>query len=552
MFTADVAPEWMDGEVCHRCRVTFSLTQRKHHCRCCGQVFCHTCSSRTSRIPKYGYEKEVRVCDGCYIVLQKPAHSVDSKKTEDTSLPEEYLKSSLAQQPQLPPSKTEQEIQEEEELQLALALSQSEAEEKAKLNSTWQAQTYRARSPSHQPAKRSPSPEMEMNNPELSRYLNRNYWEQKNNSNQIQQKDSPSSPTAPSPMSSIDANNIPIKFSVDDPEMDEFVVSMQRQLEIFVSRMKSSLARGRNINNDTSIQSIFLNISSLHSKLLTYIKELDEKRMWYESLQDKIGQIKDSRAALDVLRQEHQEKLRQIAEEQERQRQIQMAQKLDIMRKKKQEYLQYQRQLALQRIQEQEREMQLRQEQQKAIYRMSNQGGYGSLSEQNINPALLMSSGQYYNVGQPNMLGNQSFGGHYLPPMNSGANQQLTTAMPAPIPMYPPNAGQQFQNTNIPNSSKPLEQSFNSLQNFNMHGEIHQNTAASNQIQSPPVPQQIGPIMGGQQIGIENSMQTIQQALPIQQPVTDVAQIQQPPPTQPPTDEANKKETAIGELISFD
>lgn len=54
---------------------------------------------------------------------------------------------------------------------------------------------------------------------------------------------------------------------------------------------------------------------------------------------------------MDVLREEHAERLRRAAEQAERQRQLQMAHKLDIMRKKKQEYLQYQRQLALQRVQ---------------------------------------------------------------------------------------------------------------------------------------------------------------------------------------------------------
>lgn len=29
MFCSDVAPEWADGEVCHRCRTPFSLLQRK-------------------------------------------------------------------------------------------------------------------------------------------------------------------------------------------------------------------------------------------------------------------------------------------------------------------------------------------------------------------------------------------------------------------------------------------------------------------------------------------------------------------------------------------
>ena len=47
---------------------------------------------------------------------------------------------------------------------------------------------------------------------------------------------------------------------------------------------------------------------------------------------------------------------------------FQMREKLDLMRQKKQEYLQYQRQIALQRMQEQEREMQLRHEQAKQQY----------------------------------------------------------------------------------------------------------------------------------------------------------------------------------------
>lgn len=107
-------------------------------------------------------------------------------------------------------------------------------------------------------------------------------------------------------------------------------------------------------------------------RLLRYIQEQDDSRVYYEGLQDKLTQMKDARAALDALREEHKEKLRRRAEEAERQRQMLMAQKLAIMRKKKQEYLQYQRQLALRKIQEQEREMQMRQEQQKQQYIMGN------------------------------------------------------------------------------------------------------------------------------------------------------------------------------------
>ncbi|XP_026682115.1 hepatocyte growth factor-regulated tyrosine kinase substrate-like [Diaphorina citri] len=133
MFSADTAPEWMDGDTCHRCRTTFSLVQRKHHCRACGQVFCQLCSSKSTSLPKFGIEKEVRVCEDCHEKFTKsPTPGAAGSKSEEM-LPAEYLNSSLALQPQVPPpkatgGKTEEELKEEEELQLALALSQSEAE----------------------------------------------------------------------------------------------------------------------------------------------------------------------------------------------------------------------------------------------------------------------------------------------------------------------------------------------------------------------------------------------------------------------------------------
>lgn len=43
----------------------------QHHCRACGQVFCGHCSSKSSTLPKFGIEKEVRVCEACYETLNK-------------------------------------------------------------------------------------------------------------------------------------------------------------------------------------------------------------------------------------------------------------------------------------------------------------------------------------------------------------------------------------------------------------------------------------------------------------------------------------------------
>jgi growth factor-regulated tyrosine kinase substrate len=91
-----------------------------------------------------------------------------------------------------------------------------------------------------------------------------------------------------------------------------------------------------------------------------------------------------------------------------------MREKLELMRQKKQEYLQYQRQVALQRMQEQEREMMLRHEQAKQHYILQQQ-------QQHFNPAAM--------YGNPMMMQNP-----YQPYLPPGQFQQSvpTTSMHLP------------------------------------------------------------------------------------------------------------------------
>ncbi|XP_048222721.1 hepatocyte growth factor-regulated tyrosine kinase substrate isoform X2 [Perognathus longimembris pacificus] len=407
MFAAERAPDWVDAEECHRCRVQFGVVTRKHHCRACGQIFCGKCSSKYSTIPKFGIEKEVRVCEPCYEQLNKKA---EGKAASSTELPPEYLTSPLSQQSQLPPKRDETALQEEEELQLALALSQSEAEEKERLR---QKSTYAAH-PKADPAPlassappasslysspvNSSAPLAEDMDPELARYLNRNYWEKKQE--EARKSPTPSAPVpladpaapaaegpgAPAmveaPLSEVDSQPIataggPFAEQYQNGESEEsheqFLKALQNAVTTFVNRMKSNHMRGRSITNDSAVLSLFQSINSMHPQLLELLNQLDERRLYYEGLQDKLAQIRDARGALSALREEHREKLRRAAEEAERQRQIQLAQKLEIMRQKKQEYLEVQRQLAIQRLQEQEKERQMRLEQQKQTVQMRAQ-----------------------------------------------------------------------------------------------------------------------------------------------------------------------------------
>ena len=66
--------QWQkDGEAkaCCKCAAIFTIRVRRHHCRCCGQIFCDACTQAKVALPDLGHEMPVRVCDHCLYTVSR-------------------------------------------------------------------------------------------------------------------------------------------------------------------------------------------------------------------------------------------------------------------------------------------------------------------------------------------------------------------------------------------------------------------------------------------------------------------------------------------------
>lgn len=560
MFDVEEAPAWKDDtdcSNCFRCRAEFTTLRRRHHCRACGQIFCHACSAKVATIPKYGIEKEVRVCDVCYDkikVNQANNPSSSSSNSPNDELPTEYLNSQLFKEAKVEATKpksaekTKEEF--EDELQLALALSQSEAEatENSKKKKSYSSSSKSSMSGSGE----SKSSSKQQKSSSASSTSSNNPFPQLSNASAPSYEE----PTKSSIQENDDSNlssSHSEQEALINKEIDDFVEEVKRILELYINRMKSDSIRGRSITNDTAVQSLFLQLQHLHPKLLSYVKYQEDARAYYENLQDKLTQLKDAREALNALRHENFEKKKRDLEEQERVRQVQIAQKLQFMRQQKQNYYLYQNQLNLQRLQEHEQELQLRLNQQRELVLQRDQ--QFSLPANN-NP--ITNFRQNEPVGSVNNFNN--YNQSMLPqhqPSNFMANPNYQNGVPnmnMTTAGMPSNQGNdnQFQNIQMQQQQHHLAQTIPQAQNISQMPQVSQ----QNQFQFQQQQQQYNnPNIQYQQYQQNSQInpQVQQHQLHPQNGYADPSQYQMPPQAlneQNQTDNNNAPKEA--QLISFD
>ncbi|CAG60048.2 uncharacterized protein GVI51_H07227 [Nakaseomyces glabratus] len=96
-----------DSKVCDKCGVRFTFLYRRHHCRCCGNIYCHNCTHNfilydTTRVrvvknpESYWEYPPYRTCDTCFETLRsqnlisskyhyEEIPDADSNEPDDTS-----------------------------------------------------------------------------------------------------------------------------------------------------------------------------------------------------------------------------------------------------------------------------------------------------------------------------------------------------------------------------------------------------------------------------------------------------------------------------------
>ncbi|KAL6172961.1 Vacuolar protein-sorting-associated protein 27 [Exserohilum turcicum] len=154
MLDSSAPPEWTDSDVCMRCRTAFTFTNRKHHCRNCGNVFCGACSSKNIPLPHLGIMDPVRVDDGCHAKITDKSRGSHLPRAFDSYKPQKTL-----YQGSMEPRNARVEDSFDADLKRALEMSLDEAKGNGSAGFVSQSQLQSSSKPTNGATKKQPEEE---------------------------------------------------------------------------------------------------------------------------------------------------------------------------------------------------------------------------------------------------------------------------------------------------------------------------------------------------------------------------------------------------------
>ncbi|KAF9949431.1 Vacuolar protein-sorting-associated protein 27 [Mortierella alpina] len=272
-------PDWTDSDVCTRCRTTFTLTNRKHHCRACGSTYCGQCSSKTMSLPNLGVTQEVRVCDGCWMKKKMGNNSAILQDTFGLGGPAELVPSISKPTPATtaaaPSSSSTTAENDDEDLRKAIELSLKESNSRP---------GYSSKQQEREPVQSTAVAHAEEDDADLLAAIEASLRE--TNLNQQSSSAGPdqrqSSYAAYTYSSQIETSSAPTANDLTKTEKDN--------IELFSSLVDRIQMMNGDVAGNREVQALYEQISKLQTKVSLSLEEAAKKQQDVMDFNEKIDQ----------------------------------------------------------------------------------------------------------------------------------------------------------------------------------------------------------------------------------------------------------------------